>query len=288
MLPLTLFACLLGGALALPWPPEEARRLVFATLALTLVHGAGALLAGTSRWRLERPRQPRAGSRLHSILGALQRPLTRYAVALLALAAGAGLALLLAEEAGTPALVLATAALLLLAISAGPLRRLALAEGAVLLTWGPLMTSGVYWLVSGDWGPEIALLALLYGLGPALLMLAGHLDRRRDDAARRIRTLAVRLGPRRGPRLLLGLAVLQLAGLAAWTIYLPAWPYLLVIVSLPAVWSLARRALKQRPSARPRGYPTALWPLWYTPAALRYALIISAALVAAAVVDGAW
>lgn len=288
MLPLTLLACLLGGALALPWPPGEGRRLVLATLALTLLHGAGALLAGAGRWRLEHPPQPRAGSRLHGFVRILERPLARRALALPALAAGAGLAALLAGEAGTPALVLALAGVLLLATTAGPLRRLALAEGAVFVTWGPLMTSGVYWVVSGDWGPEIALLALLYGLGPALLMLAGHLDRRRDDAARRIRTLAVRLGPRRGPKWMLALAMLQCAGLAAWTIYTPAWPYALTLVALPALWTLARRALAQRPSARPRGYPTALWPLWYTPAALRYALTISAALVAAAVIDGAW
>jgi 1,4-dihydroxy-2-naphthoate polyprenyltransferase len=295
VLPLTLLCCLFGGLLALPWTPAEGGRLVLSTLALLLAHAASNLLNDQIDWRLgvDRDSYPRLRYGVHPLAQGLMRPATHTALTLVVGALAVGLGLVVCRMAGGPAYGLALAGGTLLVFYTWPLKRLGLGEIAVWLVWGPLMSGGVYWVVSGDWGPEIAVLTGIFGLGPTVVVFAKHADKRRDDAARGIRTLPVRLGPVWGPRCTALLAIALVAGGLAWAMVTGAWTYLLLLASLPALGALVRVCLRPRPGTRPQGFPTNLWPLWYTAAAFRFArsaglALVTAALLAGLPVEGLW
>lgn len=289
VLPLTLFSCLFGGVLAMPWSPAEGWRLGLVTAALLLAHAASNLLNDQVDWAtgLDRDDYFRVRYGAHPIAQGLMHPLTHAAMLIGTGAAALVLGLAVCRAAGTPAYWLAGAGILLLAFYTWPLKRWGLGEVCVLLVWGPLMAGGVYWVVSGDWGPQVAVLSLLFGLGPTVVVLAKHADKRRDDAARGVRTLPVRLGPVWGPRVTAGVAGVQLAGGLAWAWNAGSWALVLLAAAVPALVSLLRRCLKPRPAARPEGYPRHLWPLWYTAAGFRFARATGAALVAGVFLDGA-
>jgi 1,4-dihydroxy-2-naphthoate octaprenyltransferase len=288
LLPLTVHACLLGGLLALPWTPEEGWRLVLVTASLVFAHAASNLLNDQVNWLTgtdrDGPFRMRYGA--HPLAQGFINPAAHALLLLGTALVAVGLGLLVCRLAGPPAYWLASAGALLLMFYVWPLKRLGLGEVAVLLTWGPLMVGGVYWCVSGDWGPEILVLSVVAGLGPAVVVLANHTDKMRDDRARGIGTLPVLRGPVRAPRLLAVIALAQMAGGLGWMWVTQRWSYGLMIIAVPALTRLVWTCLKRRPTARPKGYPTRVWPLWYTGSAFRFASATGLALVLAALLDG--
>ena len=288
VLPLTLLSCLFGGLLALPWTPAEGWRLALATTALVLAHAASNLLNDQVDWVLgvDGDGYFRLRYGAHPLAQGLMHPLTHVSFLVITLAGAVLVGLAVCRIAGTPAYWLAGAGTLVLVLYTWPLKRLGLGEAAVFLVWGPMMVGGVYWVVSGDWGPEILVLSAVFGLGPAVVVLGKHADKRRDDAARGIRTLPVVLGPAWGPRLTAAVALGQVLGGVAWMWFTASWTYLLLLAALPALWRLVRVCLRPRPTARPKGYPVHVWPLWYAAAAFRFARAAGAALTAAALLDG--
>jgi 1,4-dihydroxy-2-naphthoate octaprenyltransferase len=289
VLPLTLFACLFGGLLALPWTPAEGGRLTLVSIALVLAHATSNLLNDQVDWvlGLDRDGYFRVRYGAHPLAQGLMHPVSHVSMLVVTGACALGFGLVVCRTAGAPAYWLAGAGALLLLLYTWPLKRLALGGLAVFLVWGPLMVGGVYWVVSGDWGPEIGVLSILFGLGPAVVALGKHADKRRDDLARGIRTLPVLLGPVWGPRVIAVVALGQFAGGLGWAWATASWTYLLLLAALPALLSLVSVCLRQRPTARPKGYPARLWPLWYTAAGFRFARATGAALVVAALLHGA-
>jgi 1,4-dihydroxy-2-naphthoate polyprenyltransferase len=284
VLPLTLTSCLFGGLLAAPWTAAQGARLALVTAALLLAHAASNLLNDQMDWRLgvDRDGYPRLRYGVHPLAQGLMRPFEHTLLTLLTGTLALALGYLICRQAGTAAYVLSLAGGALLVFYTWPLKRLGLGEMAVWLVWGPLMVGGVYWVVSGDWGPEIAAMSALFGLGPTVVVFAKHADKRRDDAAHGIRTLPARLGATWGPRVTALLAAAQLVGVLAWAVRTDSWTYLLVLAALPAFGTLAWVCLRPLPGTRPKGFPDHLWPLWYTAAAFRFARVAGLALVAAA------
>lgn len=288
VLPLTLSAALFGGLLALPWSPAEVGRLALVTLALLLAHATNNLLNDHVDYRmgLDQGNYFRARYGTHPLAGGL---MSRRAHALMILVTGA-LALLLAlalmRMLGGSAYWLAGAGAFFVLFYTYPLKRWALGEVAVFVVWGPLMVGGTYWAVSADWGAEILLLSIMYGLGPTVVIFAKHADKRSDDARRGVRTLPVVLGARWSGLVIAMLAMGQLALALAWSVNEHAWSYLLVLGALPSLASCLVRAGRGRPQRRPDGYPANLWPLWYTVPAFQFARSSGLLLVLAALVDG--
>lgn len=290
VLPLTLHACLLGGLFALPWTPEEGGRLLLVTLALVLAHATSNLLNDSVDWwtGLDVDGYFRVRYGAHPLAQRLMSPLAHTALLAATGMAALVLGIVVCRIAGAPAWWLAGTGALVLLFYTWPLKRLGLGEPAVLLVWGPLMVGGSYWVVSGDWGPDIAVLSLLAGLGPTVVVFAKHADKRQDDAARGVRTLPVILGPVWGPRVLALLALLQVTGVAVWAWIEACWFYLAVLAAVPALIGLVRICLSARPATRPAQFPADVWPLWYAAAGFRFARISGAALMLGALLQGIW
>lgn len=288
VLPLTLHACLLGGLLALPWTPGEGWRLFLVTTGLVLAHATSNLLNDEVDWLtgLDADDYFRVRYGAHPLAQGLMNPATHGLLLLATAGATLAVGLMVCRLAGPPAYWLATAGALLLLLYTWPLKRLGLGEVAVFLVWGPLMVGGSYWVVSGDWGPDIAALSLLAGIGPLVVVMAKHTDKRRDDAARGVRTLPVVLGPAWAPRMVALLGLAQVACGLGWAWWGAQWGLAALVFALPALWRLLWVCLRPRPGKRPERFPANVWPLWYSAAGFRFARASGLALVAAALMEG--
>ena len=288
VLPLTLFACLFAGLLALPWSVGEATRLVLVTLALLLAHATNNLLNDHVDYRtgLDRDNYFRALYGTHPLTRGLMSLAAHRLMILLTGSAAFLLCLYLGRMLGATAYWLAGAGAFFLLFYTYPLKRWAVGELSVFLVWGPLMVGGVYWAVSGDWGAEIMLLSVIYGLGPTVVIFAKHADKRTDDARRGVRTLPVVLGAGWSAVCIALLALLQVGLTIAWAFAGQAWSYLVIVGALPALAGCLYRTTRPRPQRRPKDYPKNLWPLWYTVPAFQFARASGGLLVLGALANG--
>jgi 1,4-dihydroxy-2-naphthoate polyprenyltransferase len=162
-----------------------------------------------------------------------------------------------------------------------------LGELLALVTWGPILTVGTYYVMAGRIPGRIWLASLPYGVAVAAGLMAKYLDKRTKDRIRWVLTLPVLLGERRA-RLLTQWLV--------WTFYLLAvglvasgvlpWPVLLVLLSLPQAGRLLailhaplpetaqevfdrgagvlpEHIRKRIDPAKPLG-DSPVWPFWYS------------------------
>ena len=153
-----------------------------------------------------------------------------------------------------------------------PMKHWALGEFAVLLVWGPLMTAGTYFVMTGTVTAQMLLLSLLAGIGPTLVILGKHIDKHDDDSARCINTLPVVMGERHARYLSVGLitahwillffCIFQFGDFAA---------LLLILLAAPISWQVGKVFLSPRPAECPAHFPETAWPLWYAAYGFRYA-----------------
>ena len=146
-----------------------------------------------------------------------------------------------------------------------PLKKWGLGEPAVLLVWGPLMVGGCYYVVSGEWSWQVALISLPYALGPTCVLFGKHIDKRAADADKGVRTLPVMLGDvaaRKAVQLMLaaqyGVVILQVLVGAA------PWPILLILIAIKPARRMWTVYATPAPDQKPVSFPESVWPLWFS------------------------
>lgn len=152
-----------------------------------------------------------------------------------------------------------------------PLKHYGLGEPAVLLVWGPLMVGGTYYVCSGAWSNEAALLGLLYGIGPTTVLFGKHIDKLELDRAKGVHTLPVILGESLSRRctqgLLLGQYVICAALIASGSEH---WLLGAVFLAIPKLMPTLKQLQRPKPSAKPERYPEKIWPLWFSAGAFAH------------------
>lgn len=267
VLPMTLFAGLVAGLLAVRAPGFRPGLYALAVFGIVLSHLVNNLLNDLSDTDvgLDDPDYPRAQYAPHPLLSGLVR---RRQVGITALALNAICVLImivLATQRGWPVVAFAlSGALLSVAYTSPPLRLKAhgLGEPDVLVVWGPLMIAGTYYSAVGSLPWQVWLASLPYGLLCTSVLMGKHIDKLPYDEATGTRTLPVLLGERGARRLTTGLLVgfYVTTGLAVGVGALP-WPALLVALGLPVLRRAAGSLARPRPAEPPRGFP--VWPLWF-------------------------
>lgn len=171
-----------------------------------------------------------------------------------------------------------------------PLKRLGLGEIAVLLVWGPLMTGGSYLAATGTWSGSVALIGAIQALPATTVIFGKHIDKLSFDAAKGVRTLPVRLGPARARDVMTTMLALPYVCVPTLVTFgrLP-WTALVVFAALPQAIRAIRVFRIGPPAACPPGYPSDVWPLWYSAFAFTHArgfgLFLLAGLLAAWIID---
>jgi 1,4-dihydroxy-2-naphthoate polyprenyltransferase len=193
-----------------------------------------------------------------------RRELLTYAAVtgLIALAAGA----YLVATRGWLALALLAAGAFFVLFYTWPLKYIGLGEVAVILVWGPLMIGGGYFVITGQWDWNVALAGLPYALGPTTVIFGKHIDKLREDAAKKIHTLPVIIGEKAARYSVMAMMALQYLLVIALVInrfFTPAMLLvLLALIPSPMVWKLLSQP---KPESRPEVDRTG-WPMWFVSA----------------------
>ena len=152
-----------------------------------------------------------------------------------------------------------------------PLKYIGMGEFAVLAVWGPLMTGGAYFVVTGNWSWPVCVASLPCALAATAVLFGKHIDKLDSDKEKRIRTLPVILGERNARFAVLAMMAMQYA----FIIYLVATGFfspalLIVFVALKdacLIWLVYK---DPRPETRPEPFPADVWPLFYVALAFHH------------------
>jgi 1,4-dihydroxy-2-naphthoate octaprenyltransferase len=267
VLPMTVFAGLVAGLLAVRAEGFRVELWVLALLGITLAHTANNLMNDLTDTDvgLDTDAYPRALYAPHPLLSGLVTK-RQLVVAILAIQlADLVIMLVLFTQQGWPVVAFALTGLFLsYAYTAPPfrLKKIGLGEPDVFLTWGPLMVAGTYFSAVGALPWQVWVASVPYGLLCTTVLMGKHIDKIPYDAPTGTRTLPVLLGEARARTatlvLLLAFYVTTLLAVAVGAL---PWPVLVVAGALPVLRKVAGTLRRPRPDAPPAGFP--VWPLWF-------------------------
>lgn len=284
VLVMTLTSAVIGGLLALMDGRMIGWRFALVILGLVFAHATNNLVndltdhqRGVDKdnyFRTQYGPQPLESGLM------TEKQLMKYIAATGAIAAFAGLALILTQRISTPGnpwitLALTASGAIFVLFYTWPLKYIALGELTVLLVWGPLMIAGGYYAVSGVWSWGAVLASLPYALGTVAVIFGKHIDKLKEDKVKHIRTLPVLIGETAGRYTVLAMFALQYLLPVFFIFILPqyySW-ILLIVFATPLLLKKQERAMiwyiytHPRPVEPPEEART-FWPMWYVAAAM--------------------
>lgn len=266
VLVITFISVAIAGLLAIRAGRFDLLLWVLAALALVLAHATNNLLNDlTDHLKgVDQNNYFRAIYGPHALEHKLLslRGLLSYAAfsGLIALAIGA----YLVAVRGPFALALLAAGAFFVLFYTWPLKYIGLGEIAVILVWGPLMIGGTYFVVTGLWDWDVALVGLPYALGATTVIFGKHIDKLDDDKTRGIHTLPVLVGERTA-RWILGAMIVLMYAIVAYLVVIGfVTPVVLVVfLALPKARAALALFAKPRPRERPESWPAFVWPLYF-------------------------
>lgn len=173
-----------------------------------------------------------------------------------------------------------------------PLKYLALGELAIFLIWGPIMITGVYFVLAVGAGVpsptnlwNVALAGIPFGLSVASINIAKHIDKHDDDRAKGVGTFPVRIGE--GVARRVNQAALVLIYIViAYLVWVPRYftPVMLIVFLAYKEVLLALKVMNQpKPPQPPAGWP--VWPVWFAGFAFQHNRKFGGYLILGLVVD---
>jgi 1,4-dihydroxy-2-naphthoate octaprenyltransferase len=291
VLPMTLFAGLVGGLLAVRAPGFNTLDLVLAIAGIVLAHLNNNLtndLFDTSVGT-DQESYPRALYAPHPLLSNLVTARQLYAAIAATTIGDLVIAAVLLDRRGWGVVAFATAGIILsIAYTAPPLRlkKHGLGEPDVLVVWGPLMVGGTYLAATGHLPWQVIVASVPYGLLCTTVLMGKHVDKIPYDEPTGTRTLPVILGERRANQVTLGLlaAFYVATGIGVAVKAMP-WPAVVIVLALPRLGQVWKAMLAPPPAEPPKHYP--IWPLWYAAAAFLHVRRAGALLVVGLIVSAA-
>lgn len=204
----------------------------------------------------------------HGLLS--QAGMYRYIGISLAIAVACGI--FLVAQTGIVTFFLMLAGLFFLLFYTWPLKYIGLGEITVILVWGPLMVGGTYFVTAGGtWSWPVAVIGLVYALGPTSVLFGKHIDKSKEDRQKKVFTLPVILGERNARWSTIVLWIVQYF-LVAWLTFTGSlgWPLALVLFSIPKFLWAAKVFAQPRPTEKPEGEKGEGWPLYLVGHAFQY------------------
>jgi len=271
VLPMTLMAAGIGGALALADHSIDVWLFALCTLGLVLAHVSNNLMNDffDTRSGVDTPGYARTEYAPHPLLSGLVSERELLLALAVVNALDLAIALYLTWARGPLVLVFAFAGFAISFFYVAPPLRFkhhGLGEPSVFVIWGPLMVGGSYYVASGELAAAPFWASLPYGLLVMCVLFGKHIDKHDADAAKHIHTLPVLLGAERARQatraMIAGFFVVVLVEVALGV--LSPWT-LAVFLGLPRTRRVWRAFSEPPPDEPPKGYP--LWPLWYVAAA---------------------
>jgi 1,4-dihydroxy-2-naphthoate octaprenyltransferase len=226
---------------------------------------------------------PRAQYSTHPILGGLTTPEHLLLGAFILTALDGLIMLYLAAVTGPLVIVFSVAGLALSLGYTAFLKRYALGELTAMLVWGPLMTGGTAYAISGQLTWDMLLLTLPYGLIVASVLIGKHTDKIENDRPVGVHSIPVLIGIKRAlilNKITFVVFYVLIAGLVLFRVT-DGWVLLalLAIPNLRATWKIyslpkpaskpdALKLIKDMTGEQADDWP--VWPLWYVAWAMHF------------------
>ena len=165
-----------------------------------------------------------------------------------------------------------------------PFKYWGIGEFLIFLIWGPILISGVYFVLSGIWDWYVVLAGVPFGLSVASINIAKHIDKSEDDRAKGVGTFPVRAGEAVARRVnQVAIALIYLI-----TLYLVLDGYftpVMLIIFLAYKEALMAIGVmnKPKPAQAPEGWPA--WPVWFSGFAFQHNRKFGGYLILGLIVD---
>lgn len=144
-----------------------------------------------------------------------------------------------------------------------PFKYWGIGEFLIFLIWGPILISGVYFVLTGNWDWNVVLAGVPFGLSVGTINVAKHIDKHDPDKAKGVGTFPVRVGEANARR------VNQVAVVLIYlvTLYLVLDGYftpvmLLIFLAYKEALMLIGVMNNPKPTEAPEGWPA--WPVWFS------------------------
>jgi 1,4-dihydroxy-2-naphthoate octaprenyltransferase len=271
---MTAISAMLGGLLAFASGTFNSLNFAVAFFGLLLAHASNNLLNDWTDHRrgVDKDNYFRAqyGPHIleHGYITPKRFQLYIFSTLILAMACGAYLAV----TGPITVLYLGLTGLFFLLFYTWPLKYIGLGEPTVVLVWGPLMIGGTYFVSSGyQWSWDVAWLSALYAIGPTSVIFGKHIDKLKQDRAKKIFTLPVIIGENIARYATLVMWIIQYIGIA-WLVFSGklTWPVLVIVFALPYLIKKGKPFMKKRPETKPDNYEAEAWPLYFVRYAFEY------------------
>jgi 1,4-dihydroxy-2-naphthoate polyprenyltransferase len=212
---------------------------------------------------------PRSQYSTHPVLGGLTTPNGLLKVSFVLTLLDGLIMLYLASVTGPLVIFLAVSGLVLSLGYTAFLKRYALGELTALIVWGPLMTGGTAYAISGIINPQILLLTLPYGLIVASVLIGKHTDKIENDRPVGVNSVPVLLGQDRALLLNKITFIVFYILIVALVVFQVTGPWILVtFLALPRFVTAWKVFSQPKPSKRPDNWP--VWPLWFVGWAMHF------------------
>lgn len=194
----TVYSCVIAGILAardghFSWLP-----FLIVTLGLFIAHGTNNILNDYTDYNrgVDGDNYFRTQYGVHPLVQKFWDNATsmRWFVVSGILATLAGVYALFYTNFSTTTIVLFVFGAITLLAYTYPFKYWGLGEFAIFLIWGPIMISGVYFVLSGIWNWNVVLAGVPFGLSVASINVAKHIDKHDDDKTKGVGTFPVRVG----------------------------------------------------------------------------------------------
>ncbi len=265
---MTITSVLVGALIALSHGAYDIGATALVLIALVLAHASNNLINDYFDYKqgTDTADYQRVQYSPHPIAGGLMSEKALLSAFFLFGIIELGIAVYFTLTVGIWAIVFAAAGFLLSVFYVAPplkLKYRGAGELAIFIIWGPLITVGTYYVITGSMGPVAWLVSIPYGLVVMNVLLGKHLDKYEKDREKGVKTLPVLLGWKRA-------AAFTKFNSALFFIVVVLLVFFKVITPLALLCFFAAGRFGKfiniisnpKPIKKPEGFP-GIWPLWY-------------------------
>lgn len=166
-----------------------------------------------------------------------------------------------------------------------PFKYWGIGEFLIFLIWGPILITGVYFVLTQAWSWNVALAGVPFGLSVASINIAKHIDKSDDDCKKGVGTFPVRAGEAAARRVNQA-SIILIYLVIAYLVFVPRYftPAMLIVFLAYKEALMALRVMnKSRPAQSPEGWN--FWPVWFAGFAFNHNRKFGGCLILGLIVD---
>lgn len=263
----TVYSCLIAGILAARDGFFDWLTFIIVTLGLFIAHGTNNILNDYTDFNrgVDNDNYFRAAYGVHPLVQKFwdNKTSIRWFLVSGFLATLAGVYALFHTGFSTTTIGLFVFGAIVLLAYTYPFKYWGIGEFMIFLIWGPILISGVYFVLTRQWDWNVVLAGIPFGLSVASINIAKHIDKSEDDRKKGVGTFPVRVGEAAARRVnQVSIVLIYLV-----TLYLVLDGYFTPVMLL--IFLAYKEALmaigvmnKPKPAQAPEGWPA--WPVWFS------------------------